>query len=101
MGKDVKVGAGGGRTRRGVMAAIAAVIVAAAFVPLAAGHGRDHGHHNHHGHHGSSRGDGKLLFFASDGMRQDQIAKYADQGLLPGLPRHAAPRRLRVQATAC
>ena len=93
MGKDVKVGAGGGRTRRGVTAAIAAVIVAAAFVPLAAGHGRDHGHHNHHGHHGSSRGDGKFLFYASDGMRQDQIAKYADQGLLPGfrdMLRHGA-----------
>src|SRR4029079_398940 len=27
---------------------------------------------------------GKFLFFASDGMRQDQIEKYADDGVVPG-----------------
>ena len=38
---------------------------------------------------GNSRGhdqgrDGKLLFFASDGLRQDAVEKYADQGVVPG-----------------
>ncbi len=28
--------------------------------------------------------DDKLLFFASDGLRQDAVAKYADQGVVPG-----------------
>ena len=43
--------------------------------------------------HGDSRGDDKLLFFASDGLRQDVVAKYADQGVVPGfrdLLRHGA-----------
>jgi hypothetical protein len=88
MDKDVSVESGGGRSRTRVMGALAAVLVAAAFVPLtaASGHGR------HHGHQGS-RGDSKLLFYASDGMRQDQVAKYADQGRLPGfrdMLRHGA-----------
>jgi 2',3'-cyclic-nucleotide 2'-phosphodiesterase (5'-nucleotidase family)/predicted AlkP superfamily phosphohydrolase/phosphomutase len=29
-------------------------------------------------------GNSKMLFFASDGMRQDQVQKYVKQGLLPG-----------------
>jgi hypothetical protein len=79
MGKDVRV-----------IGILAAILALAAFVPLASGHGR---HHHHHGGGHSSRGDGKLLFFASDGMRQDQVARYADQGLLPGfrdMLRHGA-----------
>ena len=28
--------------------------------------------------------DGKLLFFAADGLRQDAVAQYADQGAVPG-----------------
>src|SRR4051794_5407930 len=83
MDKDVTVGSRGGRNRARVAGALAAIVVAAAFVPvtgIASGHGR----HHHGGHHGQHRGDGKLLFFASDGMRQDQVAKYADQGLVPG-----------------
>jgi 2',3'-cyclic-nucleotide 2'-phosphodiesterase (5'-nucleotidase family)/predicted AlkP superfamily phosphohydrolase/phosphomutase len=82
MGKDVRV-----------VCTLAAILALAAFVPLtAAGHGRHH-HHHGGGHHQSHRGDGKVLFFASDGMRQDQVAKYADQGLLPGfrdMLRHGA-----------
>ena len=43
---------------------------------------------------GASHGaTGKLLFFASDGMRQDQIAKYANKGGVPGfreMLRHGA-----------
>jgi 2',3'-cyclic-nucleotide 2'-phosphodiesterase (5'-nucleotidase family)/predicted AlkP superfamily phosphohydrolase/phosphomutase len=92
MDKDVTVGSRGGRNRARVAGALAAIVVAAAFVPvtgIASGHGR----HHHGGHHGQQRGDGKLLFFASDGMRQDQVAKYADQGLVPGfrdMLRHGA-----------
>jgi 2',3'-cyclic-nucleotide 2'-phosphodiesterase (5'-nucleotidase family)/predicted AlkP superfamily phosphohydrolase/phosphomutase len=74
------------------MAALAAALLAAAVLPLvgAQATGRHHswGHHHH-----SSSGDRKVLFFTSDGMRQDQIEKYADQGLLPGfrdMLRHGA-----------
>src|SRR4051812_3139713 len=48
-------------------------------------------HDGHHGHHGDD--SSKLLFYASDGMRQDAVEKYADQGLTPGfkdLLRHGA-----------
>src|SRR3954469_8128961 len=82
----------GGRFHTRLMAALAAALLTVAVGPLVAA--QAHGHH-HHGwgnqHHSS--GDGKLLFFTSDGMRQDQIAKYADQGLLPGfggMLRHGA-----------
>ena len=39
----------------------------------------DHGHGHDHGDD-----SGKLLFFASDGMRQDAVEKYADEGVTPG-----------------
>src|SRR6478735_7569046 len=48
-------------------------------------------HDGHHGHHGDA--SSKLLFFTSDGMRQDAVEKYADKGLTPGfkdLLRHGA-----------
>jgi 2',3'-cyclic-nucleotide 2'-phosphodiesterase (5'-nucleotidase family) len=84
----------GGRLHTRLMAALAAALLAAAIVPLVAAEATSRHHHGwgHGGSHQSS-GDGKLLFFTSDGMRQDQIAKYADQGLLPGfrdMLRHGA-----------
>ena len=39
-------------------------------------------HKGGHGHHGDD--SSKLLFFASDGMRQDAIERYADEGVTPG-----------------
>src|SRR6478735_6641731 len=39
-------------------------------------------HKGGHGHHGDD--SGKLLFYASDGMRQDAIERYADDGVTPG-----------------
>src|SRR4051794_19568034 len=70
------------------MAALAAVMAIAAFVPLVAAQATT-------GHHGGPGGhdNGKFLFYASDGMRQDQIAKYADKGGVPGfrdMLRHGA-----------
>src|SRR3954454_24036608 len=39
-------------------------------------------HKGGHGHHGDD--SSKLLFYASDGMRQDAIERYADKGVTPG-----------------
>lgn len=73
------------------MAALAAVLAIAAFVPIVGAQAtRGHGGWGHHSH---SSDNGKLLFYASDGMRQDQVAKYADQGGVPGfrdMLRHGA-----------
>src|SRR5215218_869679 len=74
------------------MAALAAVLAIAAFVPLVGAQATTRHHHGGWGHHHSSD-YGKLLFFASDGMRQDQIAKYAERGGVPGfrdMLRHGA-----------
>jgi len=50
--------------------------------PQAAAHGRGHDHgHGHHPDHGAPTS--KAVFFASDGMRQDLVEKYAAQGLMP------------------
>ena len=62
------------------MAALAAMIAVAAFVPLVAAQATT----GHHGGPGGHSDKGKFLFYASDGMRQDQIAKYADKGGVPG-----------------
>jgi Type I phosphodiesterase / nucleotide pyrophosphatase len=73
------------------MAALAAVLAAAAFIPLVSANATTGQHHGGWGHH--SRDNGKFLFFAADGMRQDQIAKYADKGGVPGfrdMLRHGA-----------
>src|SRR3954454_21888839 len=39
-------------------------------------------HKGGHGHHGDDTS--KLLFFTSDGMRQDAVERYADEGVVPG-----------------
>src|SRR3954470_14463112 len=64
-----------------VGAVLTAAVAAASPVALAH-NGRGHDHH--HGHGGHANKSGKFLFFTSDGMRQDQIAKYADDGVVPG-----------------
>ena len=64
-----------------VGALAAAAMVAASPVALARGGGHEH-HHHDHGH--GDGGGGKLLFFASDGMRQDAIERYAGDGVVPG-----------------
>ncbi|HEY1277620.1 MAG TPA: 5'-nucleotidase C-terminal domain-containing protein [Thermoleophilaceae bacterium] len=90
MSKDVSVASDGARNRVRLLCALAALAVIAALLPFTAVagsfHWKGHGHHHH-------RGDGKLLFFASDGMRQDAVEKYAAQGVVPGfrdLLRHGA-----------
>jgi len=58
------------------MAVLALVLLAAAVVPLVGAQATSRP--------GGDKGKDKVLYFVSDGMRQDQIAKYSDQGLLPG-----------------
>src|SRR4051794_8523361 len=68
----------------GVAAAAATVAIA-----VAADTARPTGWHHEHGHEAG----GKLLFFASDGMREDAVKRYADQGVVPGfrdMLRHGA-----------
>jgi len=60
------------------MAALAAVLAIAAFIPIVAAQATTGGG-THHG-----RISDKVLFFASDGLRQDAVAKYAKQGVVPG-----------------
>src|SRR3954454_11923517 len=60
------------------MGALAAVLAIAAFVPIVGGQATTGG-----GQHHASIAD-KVLFFTSDGMRQDAIAKYAKQGGVNG-----------------
>ena len=64
-----------------VGALVAAGIAAASPVALAHGGGHEH---QQHGHGHGDKGSGKLLFFASDGMRQDAIERYAGDGVVPG-----------------
>ena len=92
MSTDVAARRRGGRFHTRLMAALAAALLVAALVPLVGAQATSRHHHGWgYDHHPS--GDSKLLFFTSDGMRQDQIEKFADQGLLPGfrgMLRHGA-----------
>jgi 2',3'-cyclic-nucleotide 2'-phosphodiesterase (5'-nucleotidase family) len=71
--------------RKLVLGALAATVMAGLVVPWvgaeAARPAATHG--GHVGGYDQGRND-KLLFFASDGMRQDAVEKYADQGVVPG-----------------
>jgi 2',3'-cyclic-nucleotide 2'-phosphodiesterase (5'-nucleotidase family) len=68
----------GGRHRMRLVGALTAIVVAAGFVPwVSTESAQPHGS----GH--DQRGD-KLLFFASDGMMQNRVETYADQGAVPG-----------------
>ena len=62
--------------------ALSALVAAAVLTALSTGAAwSDRGGHRH----GSDTGrDDKLLFFASDGLRQDAVEKYARQGVVPG-----------------
>ncbi len=89
MRKDVLLGSNGGGRRMRARLAVAAAIVVAAFVPWVGAEASGGGH----GHGRDDGRDDKLLFFAADGLRQDKVAAYADQGAVPGfreLLRHGA-----------
>ena len=96
MGKLASARMNGGRRR---LAMVVVGLAALAVVPWAGAEAARPTHWNHGGH--DSGKSGKLLFFASDGMRQDAVERYADRGRRPRLPRPAARRRARVAATAC
>src|SRR3954471_22265678 len=76
----MEVGQGFGRRRAPVVAVAGAV--AALAVGLIAPWGGAEAHKGGHGHQGDD--SEKLLFFASDGMRQDAVEQYADDGSAPG-----------------
>jgi hypothetical protein len=63
-----------------LLAALALALLAAAMVPLVAANATSRSN----GGGPPDKRSSKFLFFTSDGMRQDQVAKYADQGPLPG-----------------
>ena len=71
------------------MTTLAACLAIAAFLPLVAANAAPGKH--------DGGDEGKLLFFASDGLRQDPVAKYADKGGVSGLPRAAAAWRVRLR----
>ena len=56
-------------------------------------------HKGGHGHHGDD--SGKLLFYASDGMRQDAIEQYADDGATPGFKATCSSTARTPPITAC
>src|SRR5687768_2624486 len=61
------------RRKRAVGALVAGAAATALVVPFVGAQAKGGGHHDHdHGRDG-----GKLLFFASDGLRQDAVEEYA------------------------
>src|SRR3954468_4283094 len=70
-----------GRRRRRATAIAVAGAIAALGVGLAVPWGGAEAHHGH-GHRGDDTS--KLLFFTSDGMRQDAVERYADDRVVPG-----------------
>jgi 2',3'-cyclic-nucleotide 2'-phosphodiesterase (5'-nucleotidase family) len=75
--------------RKLVLGALAVAVLATGlvvpWVGAAAKPSATHGGIGHSVGHGHDDGrDDKLLFFAGDGMRQDAIERYADQGVVPG-----------------
>ena len=103
MSKDVSAGRYGDRRRMRAIGAGAAAVVAMALVPwvgaeASGGHGW--GHHGSHGSHHNNGGDSKLLYFASDGLRQDLVEKYAKQGAVPGF-RDLLRKGARLPTTDC
>jgi 2',3'-cyclic-nucleotide 2'-phosphodiesterase (5'-nucleotidase family) len=61
-----------------IVSALVAAVVAVGFAGWAGAEASRQG-----ANHDNARSD-KLLFFASDGLRQDAVAKYADKGVVPG-----------------
>ena len=79
MSKDVLGATIGGRKMR-MIGLLAAVVMAIGLVPwVSAETAQPHGWG-----HSDDRGKDKLLFFASDGLMQQSVEKYADQGVTPG-----------------
>ena len=89
MSKDVLVATIGGGRRMRMIGLLAAAVIAAGVVPwVSAETAQPHGWG-----HGDDRGDDKFLFFASDGLMQQSVERYSDQGVTPGyreLLRHGA-----------
>ena len=72
------------RARRPVVVAAALALVAPAAVAALAVGTPAASAHKGGGHHPSPPStSGKAVFFASDGLRQDLVEKYADQGVMP------------------
>ena len=82
------------RDRRPVVVAAALALVApAAVAALAAGTPAASAHKGG-GHHPSPPSTpGEAVFFASDGLRQDLVEKYADQGVMPTMREFLAQGR--------
>ena len=70
----------------------AALVVAGLSVPAAFGHGDDG-----HGHGPPPKKSPKLLFFVSDGMRQDAVAEVRPRGRHARLREAARPRHARLR----
>ena len=70
------------RHRRRRVAVVAAAALLVTFAP-AIGVDASPSHRGGGGGHSDDRDD-KLLFFASDGLRQDAVEQYAKQGVVPG-----------------
>jgi Type I phosphodiesterase / nucleotide pyrophosphatase len=80
--KLLSAGTHGDGRRTLVWGALAAAVVAVGLVPLVGAEpARPSAERG--GGHGHDRND-KLLFFAADGLTQSTVAKYADQGAVPG-----------------
>jgi 2',3'-cyclic-nucleotide 2'-phosphodiesterase (5'-nucleotidase family) len=80
MSKDVLVATIGGGRRMRMIGLLAAAVIAAALIPwVSAETAQPHGWG-----HGDNRGEDKFLFFASDGLMQQSIERYSDQGVTPG-----------------
>ena len=72
--------------RKLVVGGLAATVMAGLVVPWVGAEARpkaSQASHGASGGHDQGRND-KLLFFAADGMRQDAVERYADQGVVPG-----------------
>ena len=79
MSKDVLAATIGGRRMR-LIGLLAAAVMAIGLVPwVSAETAQPHGWG-----HSDDRGKDKFLFFASDGLMQQSVEKYADQGVTPG-----------------
>ena len=79
MSKDVFAASIGGRRMR-TIGLLAAAVIAASLIPwVSAETAQPTGWG-----HGNDRGEDKLLFFASDGLMQQSVEKYSDQGATPG-----------------
>ena len=66
-----------------IVVAALALVAPAAVTALAVGTTEAASAHKGGGHHPSPHSTSKAVYFASDGLRQDLVEKYADQGVMP------------------